>query len=112
MFLLQEKNISYNRQQDPSPNPSPPQLLGGCHDITICYKMVMLQNGTCYKTVHITKQYMLQNGTCYKTVMLQNSMCYTTVQYKTVTVTEKYITKWYTLQNGTFFILCYEDTNP
>ncbi len=83
----------------------------------------MLQNGTRYKTVRVTKRYVLQSGTCYKTVrvtkwyMLQNGnvkdgMCYTTVHYKTVTVTEQYITKRYMLKNGTFFILCYEDTNP
>jgi hypothetical protein len=39
-------------------------------------------------------------------------MCYTTVHYKTVTVTERYVTKLYTLQISTFFILCYEGTNP
>ncbi len=75
-------------------------------------KRYVLQNGTRYKMVRVTKRYALQNGTHYKTVTLQNGMCYTTVRYKTVTVTERYVTKRYTLQNGTFFILCYEGTNP
>jgi hypothetical protein len=68
----------------------------------------MLQNGTHYKMIRVSKQYVLQNGTRYKTVMLQNGTCYTTVRYKTVNVTERYVTKRYTLQNGTFSILCYE----
>ncbi len=39
-----------------------------CEYITVSYKTVTLQNGTCYKTVHVTKRYVLQNGTRYKTV--------------------------------------------
>jgi hypothetical protein len=58
------------------PLPSPPLSLLSvphtvpqwCEYITVRYKTVTLQNGTCYKTVHVTKRYVLQNGTRYKTV--------------------------------------------
>jgi hypothetical protein len=59
------------------PSLHPPTHPQRCRDITVRYKTVTLQNGTCYKTVHITKQYVFQNGT----------------RYKTVRVTQRYVTK-------------------
>jgi hypothetical protein len=35
-------------------------------------KRYVLQNGTCYKTIHVTKWYMLQNGYVTKRYVLQN----------------------------------------
>jgi hypothetical protein len=49
-----------------------------------CYKTVVLQNGMYYKMVRVTKRYVLHNGTCYRTVTLQNGTCYKTVRYKAV----------------------------
>jgi hypothetical protein len=51
----------------------------------------VLQNGTHYKTVHVTKQYC----TCYRKVTLQNGTSYKTVRYKPLTVTKRYVAKWY-----------------
>ncbi len=77
--------------------------------ITVLYKTVKLQHGTCYKTVRVTKKYVLQNSMCYKTVrvtkryVLQKSTCCKIVcvtkrlRYKTVRVTKRYM-----LQNGTW----------
>jgi hypothetical protein len=68
----------------------------GCGDvvcwngyITIHYKSVTLQDGTCCKTVCVKKRYVFQDGTCCKTVR----------------VTKRPVTKRYMLLNDTFFIL-------
>ncbi len=61
------------------------------------FKQYVLQNGTCYKTVHVTKGYMFQNSNVTKRYVLQNSTCYEMVHFKTV-----HVTKWYMLQSDTF----------
>ncbi len=72
-----------------------------CDYITVRYKTVTLQNGTCYKAVRVTKrytkQYVLQNDKVTKRYALQNgtlqsSNHYKMVRYITVLVTKRYIT--------------------
>jgi hypothetical protein len=67
-----------------------------CRDITVRHKTVTLQNGKCYKTVHIKKRYVLQNCTRYKTVRVTKRL-----RYKTVHVTQRYVTKRSPSQNST-----------